>query len=240
MKITYATLFKEMIEPVLNTSIMSRAIDKNLFSYECVDFRDFSENKHKKVDDYPFGGGIGMLLTPQPLIDCINDVKERSKSDVHVVALTPTGMPFKQAKAKELAKKAHICFVCGHYEGFDQRILDTVVDEEISLGDFVLTGGEWASLVLTESIVRLLDDAITEASHQNDSFDLYGGLLEYPQYTRPANFRGLEVPEILRSGNHKLIEKWQFDQALALTKARRPDLYEKYLKRTSQKTRNSE
>lgn len=237
MKITYATLFKEMIEPVIETSILKRAKENGVFSYECVDFRMFSENKHKKVDDYPFGGGVGMLLTPQPLIDCIEDVRSRSQTDVHVIALTPTGKTFNQAKARALKEKEHVCFVCGHYEGFDQRILDTVVDEELSLGDFVLTGGEWASLVMTESIVRLLDDAITEESHQNDSFDLYGGLLEYPQYTRPANFRGLEVPEVLRSGNHKLIEEWQYAQALKITKERRPDLYEAHMQNTFQKNR---
>ncbi len=222
MKIDFLTLFPEMFQ-AMNCSIIKRAIDNNLVEINCVNIRDFSQDKHKKADDYVFGGGEGMLLTPQPLFDCIDSVKS---SNSYVIYVTPSGEPFNQEIAKELKNKEHLVFVCGHYEGIDQRVIDNKVDRELSIGDYVLTNGELPAMVIADSIIRLLPNVLNnESSYQNESFE--NNLLEHPQYTRPANFRGLKVPEVLLSGNHQEIKKWCQEQSEKITKERRPDLLKK-------------
>ncbi|MBE6124253.1 MAG: tRNA (guanosine(37)-N1)-methyltransferase TrmD [Erysipelotrichaceae bacterium] len=222
MKITILTLFPEFYESYLNTSIIKRAISKNSVEVHICNIRDYSLDKTKRVDDIPFGGGNGMLLKCQPVLDALRAVKtENSK----VIYLGPTGKTLHQSVARTLSKEEDLVILCGHYEGIDQRILD-YVDEVISIGDYILTGGEVASLVLMDSVIRLLDGAITESSHLDESFE--NGLLEYPQYTQPRVFEGKEVPPILFSGNHQAIDKWRRKESLKLTKEKRPDLFEKY------------
>jgi len=218
MRIDILTLFPEMFVPI-QTSIIKRATDKNVAEINIIQIRDFSQDAHKKTDDVPYGGGAGMVMTPQPLYDAINSVKtENSK----VIYLSPRGKVFKQQMAKELCKYEHLLLICGHYEGIDQRIIDIFNAEEISIGDYVLTGGELPAMVLTDSIIRLLDGAITSSSLEDESFS--NGLLEYPQYTRPQNFMGQEVPEVLLSGHHANIKKWREQKSLEITKQNRPDL----------------
>lgn len=224
MKITFLTLFPNVIKAYIDESIMQRALANNLVEFEVINFRDFTENKHKKVDDYPYGGGVGMLLAPQPIFDAIAYVKNKSIDPITVCALTPTGNQFNQATAKKMKEIKHLVLLCGHYEGFDQRILDVLVDLEISIGDYILTGGELGSLVIADATVRLLANTITKESHENDTFDVYGGMLEYPQYTRPANFRGYNVPDVLLSGHHKEIESWKYEKSIEITSKRRPEL----------------
>ena len=185
------------------------------------DIRDYSKDPHKRVDDYSIGGGAGMVLMPQPIFDAVDALKD---DDTYVIMMTPQGVPYKQKMAYNLTKKNHIIIICGHYEGFDERIR-SIVDLELSIGDYVLTGGELPSMVVTDSIVRLLDGVIEEESHEFDSFN--DGLLDYPVYTKPNNFRGMEVPEILFSGHHENINKWRHDEQLKRTKERRPDLLDK-------------
>jgi tRNA (guanine37-N1)-methyltransferase len=221
MKIDILTLFPEMFEGFLNTSIIKRAINDNRVIIKVHNIRDYSKDPHKKVDDYGFGGGNGMVLMPQPIFDAVEDLKG---DNTLVVMMTPQGVPYKQPLAYTLTNEKHILIICGHYEGFDERIR-TIVDMEISIGDYVLTGGEIPSMVITDSIVRLLDGVIDENSHINDSFN--NNLLDYPVYTKPQNFRGLEVPEILLSGHHKKIAEWRLEKSLEKTKERRPDLLEK-------------
>ena len=218
MRIDILTLFPEMFAP-LKESIIKRATEKNAVELNIIQIRDFSKDAHKKTDDEPYGGGAGMVMTPQPLYDAISSVKTDNS---YVIYLSPRGRVFKQAVAKELALKEHIIFVCGHYEGIDQRVIDLLVDEEMSIGDYVLTGGELPAMVIADSVIRLLDGVITGGSLEEESFS--NGLLEYPQYTRPQNFMGLEVPEVLRSGHHANIEKWRKEQSLEITKKNRPDL----------------
>jgi len=221
MKIHILTLFPEMFDGVFGGSIMKRAQDAGAVQLETINFRDYSENKHRKVDDYPYGGGAGMLLTPQPIFDAVEAIQTDQKP--RIILLCPQGEPFSQAKAEELAKEEHLIFICGHYEGFDERIRKHLVTDELSLGDYVLTGGELGAMVMTDAIVRLLPDVLgKQESHENDSFSM--GLLEFPQYTRPPDFRGLEVPEILLSGNHAKIDRWRREQSLERTFLRRPDL----------------
>lgn len=221
MKIDFLTLFPEMFAP-LNCSIIGRAKEKGIVDINCVNIRDFSLNKHKKVDDYVFGGGEGMLMTPQPLFDCIDSVK---KDNSYVIYVTPSGEPFNQSIAKELKNKQHIIFVCGHYEGIDQRVIDERVDRELSIGDYVLTNGEIPAMVIADAVIRLLSGVLSnDDSPLNDSFE--NRLLEHPQYTRPADFRGLKVPEVLLSGNHQEVDKWKYEQKLLRTKRVRPDLLE--------------
>lgn len=219
MKIDFLTLFPEMFNS-LNHSIIGRAIENDIVKINCVNIRDFSLNKHKKVDDYVFGGGEGMLMMPQPLFDCIDSVK---KENSFVIYVTPSGKPFTQSIAKKLKDKEHLIFVCGHYEGIDQRVIDEKVDCEISIGDYVLTNGELPAMVIADSVVRLLPGVLSNSnSSVNDSFE--NNLLEHPQYTRPADFRGLKVPEILLSGNHQEIDKWKLKKKIEKTKKMRPDL----------------
>lgn len=221
MKIDILTIFPEMFEGFLTQSIIKRAIEKGLVEINIHNIRDYSTDKHKKVDDYGFGGGQGMVLMPQPIFDAVDDLKDE---EAKVILMTPQGVPYKQTKAYDLAKEKHLIIICGHYEGFDERIR-TLADMEISIGDYVLTGGELASMVVTDSVVRLIDGVIERDSHLKDSFN--DNLLDYPVYTKPVNFRGMEVPAVLLSGHHKNIEKFRYEESLKRTKERRPDLLEK-------------
>ena len=218
MKIDILSLFPRMFQGVFDESIIKRAIDEEKISINIVNFRDYSKDPHNKVDDTPYGGGAGMVLTCQPIFDCVNDLKT---PDSKVIFLTPSGIPYKQEKAYELSKEKHLIIICGHYEGFDERIR-TIVDLEISIGDYVLTGGEVASMVLVDSVTRLLPGVITEASHMDDSFN--NNLLDYPTYTKPRVYNGMEVPEVLLSGDHKKIEEYRKEESIKKTKEVRPDL----------------
>lgn len=221
MKIDILTIFPEMFTGFVNSSIIKRAIDSKKVTINVHNFRDYSTDIHKRVDDYAFGGGQGMVLMPQPIFDAVADIKGENTK---VILLTPQGKKYNQNMAYELAKEESLLFICGHYEGFDERIR-TLADMEISIGDYVLTGGELASEVITDSIVRLLPGVINEKSHEQESFN--NNLLDYPVYTRPADFRGMKVPEVLLSGHHANIEKYRKEESLKRTKDRRPDLLEK-------------
>ncbi|TCI49222.1 tRNA (guanosine(37)-N1)-methyltransferase TrmD [Exiguobacterium sp. SH3S2] len=219
MKIDVLTLFPEMFAP-LDHSIVGRARTLGQVEVTFTNFRDFSTNKHHKVDDAPYGGGAGMLLTPQPMFDAFDSL---AKSKPRVIVTTPTGRPFTQRVAEEWANEEHLIFLCGHYEGFDQRIHDELATDEVSIGDFVMTGGELAAMVMIDATVRLIPEVLgDQASHEDDSFST--GLLEYPHYTRPADFRGLKVPDVLLSGNHAKIESWRRERSLERTFRRRPEL----------------
>lgn len=226
MQIDVLTLFPEMFSGVLGESMLQRAELKHAVNYQVVNFRDYADNKHHKVDDYPYGGGAGMVLTPQPIFDAVHDLTDTNRGGTkspRVILLCPQGERYTQKKAEELAKEDHLIFICGHYEGYDERIRTHLVTDEISIGDYVLTGGELAAMVVIDSVVRLLPKVLgNEESHQKDSFST--GLLEYPHYTRPADFRGLKVPEILLSGNHKRVDEWRTKESLRRTLLRRPDL----------------
>ena len=221
MKIDILTLFPEQYQDFLGTSIIKRAIQNNLVEINVHNIRDYSKDPHKKVDDYGYGGGQGMVLMPQPIFDAVDDLK---KEESKILLMTPQGKQYTQKQAYDLAQYKHLIIICGHYEGFDERIR-TLADLELSIGDYVLTGGELPSMVITDSIVRLLDGVINEASHQEDSFN--DGLLDYPVYTKPVEYRGLKVPDVLLSGHHENIKKWRQEQQLERTKQRRPDLLEK-------------
>ncbi|WP_214768598.1 MULTISPECIES: tRNA (guanosine(37)-N1)-methyltransferase TrmD [unclassified Exiguobacterium] len=221
MNIKVLTLFPDMFT-ALDHSIVGRAQEDARIHLEYINFRDYSTNRHGRVDDSPYGGGAGMLLTPQPVFDAVAALP---KANRRIVAMTPTGQRFDQAVAEEWAQESELVFLCGHYEGFDQRIHDELVTDEVSLGDFVLTGGELAAMTMIDAVVRLLPDVLGKsASHEDDSFST--GLLEYPHYTRPADYNGLRVPDVLLSGNHAKIEQWRRQQALKRTLERRPDLLE--------------
>ena len=222
MKINILTLFPEMFD-IFNHSIVGKAKEKGLIDIEAINIRDYTMNKHKKVDDYPYGGGAGMVMSAQPVVDAIRDSKKANKGKV--IFLGPRGKTFDQKMAEELSKEEELIFVCGHYEGIDQRAFKEV-DMEISLGDFVLTGGEMAAIPVIDSILRLIPGVLNkEESHQDESFS--DGLLEYPQYTRPEVFEDERVPEVLLSGHHENIRKWRRLQSLLVTKERRNDLYKK-------------
>ncbi len=222
MRIDILTLFPEMFEN-LKMSILGRAQEKNLISVNLVNIRDFSKDKHKKCDDYPFGGGAGMLMTPQPLYDAIMSVKTEKS---YVIYMSPRGNVLTGKKVISYAKTyEHLVIVCGHYEGIDERIIELCIDEEVSIGDYVLTGGELPAMVLVDSVSRYVEGVLSEGSTDEESFS--NNLLEYPQYTRPAEFMGLKVPEVLISGHHENIKKWRQEQSLALTQKRRPDLLKK-------------
>jgi len=222
MKIDIVTLFPEMFDGFLTTSIIKRAIDNDIVSVTLHNFRDYSKDKHQRVDDYPYGGGQGMVLMCQPIVDCLESL---TTDDSLVILMSPQGATFHHQTAEQLAKEKHMIIICGHYEGFDERIRD-YVDLEISIGDYVLTGGELGSMVISDAIIRLLEGAIKENSHQDDSFS--HGLLEYPQYTRPAVYDGNAVPEILLSGHHENIRKWRKYESLKKTFIKRPDLLQTY------------
>ena len=221
MKIDILTLFPRMFDGFLKESIIGRAIKNNIVEINIYNFRDYSNDPHKKVDDYGYGGGAGMVLMPQPIYDCLKSIKDK---DSYVIMMTPQGHKYNQKKAYEFSKKKHIIILCGHYEGFDERIR-SFCDEEVSIGDFILTGGEIASQVIVDSVVRLLDGVITCESLKDESFN--NNLLDYPVYTKPVSFNGMEVPQILLSGNHELINKWRYDKSIERTRIRRQDLLEK-------------
>ena len=223
MRIDILTLFPSMFDGFLNNSIIKRAIDKNLVEINIVNFRDYSKDPHHKVDDTPYGGGSGMVLMVQPIYDAVMDLKDE---DTKVILLTPDGEKYNQKKAYDLKKYKHLIIICGHYEGFDDRIR-SVVDFEISIGDYVLTGGELPSMIITDTIVRLVDGVIDEESHINDSFNPNTNLLDYPTYTKPREFNGLTVPEVLLNGNHKEIEEYRLKESIKKTQEKRPDLLEK-------------
>ncbi len=218
MKIDILTIFPEMFSSFKGESIIKRAIENKKVEINTCNFRNFAKNKHKKVDDTPYGGGSGMVLMCQPIFDAVESLKTPKSK---VILLSPQGKTFTQKKAYELAKEEHLIFICGHYEGFDERI-KTICDEEISIGDYVLTGGELPAMVLTDAIVRLVPGVIEEESHVKDSFN--DGLLDYPTYTKPRNYNGLEVPEVLLSGDHKKIDEWRYNEQLKVTNEKRPDL----------------
>lgn len=218
MTIDVLTLFPEMFTGVISSSIIKRAIDDKKVTINLHNFRDFSKDIHHKVDDTPYGGGCGMILACQPIFDCVNSLRRENSK---VILLTPDGTVYNQEIAGSLSNEEHLILICGHYEGFDERIR-SICDMELSIGDYVLTGGEVPAMVLIDSVTRLLDGVINKESYENDSF--YQGLLDYPQYTKPRVYNGLEVPEVLLSGNHQKIAEFRKVQALERTKLRRPDL----------------
>lgn len=223
MKFDVLTLFPKMFS-TLNESIIGRAIEKDLININLINIRDFSKDKHKNVDDTPYGGGAGMVIRPDVVYDAYNSVKS---DDAKVVYMSPQGKVLNQNKVVELSKEKHLILLCGHYEGIDQRVLDEIVDEEISIGDYVLTGGEIPAMVLIDSVSRYIEGVISEESTSEESFSNGNNLLEYPQYTRPEVFNGVKVPEVLISGHHENIRKWREEQSLQITKKKRPELLEK-------------
>lgn len=226
MKFYILTLFPEMIETVLSTSIIGRAVDKGVLSYEAINIRDFSASKHKKVDDYPYGGGAGMVMQAQPIYDAWESVIKRASRPVRTVYLTPQGEIFSQKKAKELAVEEDLILLCGHYEGVDERVLEEIVTDHISIGDYVLTGGELPAVVVVDAVSRMVPGVLSnQESKETESFE--EGLLEYPQYSRPEIWRGKAVPPILLSGNHQKVDEWRRQQSLLRTRDRRPDLLKK-------------
>lgn len=221
MKIDILSIFPDMFDGFLSTSIIKRAIDRKQVNINIIDFRDYSKDPHKKVDDYGFGGGRGMVLMPEPIYDAVSDIRTK---DSKVILLTPQGKTYNQKIAYDLSKESHLIIICGHYEGFDERIR-ALADIELSIGDYVLTGGELASMVITDSVTRLIDGVIEKDSHEKESFN--DNLLDYPVYTKPVDFKGMKVPEVLLSGHHANINKWRDEESLKRTKERRPDLLEK-------------
>ncbi len=228
MRIDIITLFPEMCEAVMSESIIGRARAKGVIEVNCHQLRDFAFDKHKRVDDTTYGGGMGMLMKAEPIALCFEDICKKTGSRPHFIYMSPKGRTLTQQRLTELAQMENITILCGHYEGVDQRLIDEFIDEEISIGDYVLTGGELPALVLADSVSRLVpgvlsdDICFSEESH-------FGGLLEYPQYTKPSVWREREVPEVLMSGHHANIEKWRHEKSIEETKLKRPDLYEKYL-----------
>ena len=223
MKFDILTLFPEMFEPI-NQSILGRAQEKNIIDINVINIRDFSENKHKKVDDTPYGGGAGMVIMPDVVYRAYNSID--NIENAKVIYMSPQGQTLNQTKVESLAKEEHLIILCGHYEGIDQRVLDKIVDEEISIGDYVLTGGEIPAMALIDSVSRYVEGVLTGESIKEESFSQ--GLLEYPQYTRPEVFEGVKVPEVLLSGHHENINKWRKEQAIHITKTKRPDLLKNY------------
>ena len=222
MRIKILTLFPEMFDGFLTNSIIKRAIAKEIVSIEIINIRDYTLDKYGRVDSYPVGGGAGLVMKCQPIVDCITQNKTKNS---HIIMLSPRGEKYSQRKARELAKLDEIILLCGHYEGVDERV-NKYVDEQISIGDYILTGGELGSMVISDSIIRLIDGAIAEDSTSEESFE--NGLLEYPQYTEPYDYNGDKIPDILYSGNHQAIKKWRQKKSLYLTKELRPDLFEAY------------
>lgn len=218
MKFDVLTLFPEMFEP-LKQSILGKASEKGLIDINLINIRDFSKDKHKKVDDTPYGGGAGMVIRPDVVYDAYESIEDK---EAKVIYLSPQGKTLNQQKVEELSKQEHLILICGHYEGIDQRVLDKLEVEEISIGDYVLTGGELPAMVLIDSVSRYVDGVITKESIEEESFS--NNLLEYPQYTRPEEFMGMKVPEVLVSGHHENIRKWRYEKQLEITKNKRPDL----------------
>ena len=223
MKITVLTLFPQMFNDFLSTSIVGRSLERGLAEVEFVQIRDFAHDNYRHVDDSPFGGGAGMVMKPQPVLDALSSVRQENS---YTILMSPAGKVFTQKKAHEYASKEHLIFLCGHYEGMDYRI-NSHVDECVSIGDYVLTGGELPAMVIMDSVIRLLRGSITAGSTEEESHE--NGLLEYPQYTQPADYLGDRVPDVLLSGNHAKIREWRILQSLLITKKERPDLYEKHV-----------
>ncbi len=228
MRIDILTLFPEMMRAYLGESIIGRALEAKRLEIVCHNIRDYTLNKQKQVDDAPYGGRQGMIMNAQPIHDCFMAVCEMTETRPHLIYMSPAGKTLTQQRIRELAEMDNVAILCGHYEGIDQRVIDEIVDEEISLGDYVITGGELGALVLSDGIARMCDGVLAEkAGYEQESH--YDGLLEHPQYTRPEIWRDRTVPEMLRSGHHANIEKWKHEQSLARTKERRPDMYEAYV-----------
>ncbi len=225
MKITILTLFKDVCESYVNSSIIKRAISNNLIEIEIIDIRKYSQNKHNKVDDYAFGGSPGMVLKLEPIVNAINSIKQVNSK---IILTSPCGEPLTQTKLLSLSKEKHLIIIAGHYEGVDARI-SNFIDETISIGDYILTGGELPALIITDGVSRLIPNVINKESLANESFDQF--LLDFPVYTQPASYNGLKVPEILLSGNHKKIKEYQREEQIRITKEKRPDLYQKFLER---------
>ncbi|AEE96258.1 tRNA (guanosine(37)-N1)-methyltransferase TrmD [Mahella australiensis] len=224
MIIDILTLFPQMFMPAFTHSVLGRAIANGILTVNLYDIRDFSRDKHGKVDDYPYGGGAGMILTPQPVFDAFDYIKQRYPDDkLHRIYMSPQGRRFDQATAHRLSGHCHLVILCGHYEGIDQRIIDALIDEEISIGDYVLTGGELPAMVIVDAVSRLVPGVLhKDESYMDESFS--SGLLEYPQYTRPYNYEGMSVPDVLLSGDHAAVKEWRNKMALKRTACRRPDL----------------
>lgn len=226
MRIDIITLFPEMFEPVLNGSIIGRAQKSGAIEIVCHQLRDYAFDKHRRVDDTPYGGGMGMLMKAEPIALCFEDICKQTGTKPYFVYMSPQGKTLNQTKIKELSEIENICILCGHYEGVDQRLLDTFIDEEISIGDYVLTGGELPAMVFADALARMVpgvlsnNECFTEESHFN-------GLLEYPQYTKPSEWRGIQVPDVLLSGHHANIEKWRKEKSIEVTQKKRPDLLKK-------------
>lgn len=229
------TLFPESIDSFLSESIIGRAREKGILTIRTHNIRDFSKDKHKKTDDYPYGGGSGMVMTPQPIYDAWKHVTDNLPYKPLTIYMSPQGKVLTQDIAKRLSREKHIVILCGHYEGVDERVLEEIVDEEISIGDYVLTGGELPAMVLIDCVSRMVEGVLSSEDAYSDESH-YDGLLEYPQYTRPPVFLSKKVPDVLLSGHHVNIQKWRFEQKLERTRQKRPDLYEKYLKKTEGKT----
>ena len=229
MRFDILTLFPDVVRAVLESSIIGRASQNGIITVKAHDIRDYTIDKHKKTDDTPYGGGKGMLMSTQPICDCFDAVcKELGEGSKKVIYASPRGRIFNHEVAKELSQYDNLIILCGHYEGIDQRVIDEIVDEEISIGDYVLTGGEIPACIIVDAVSRLVDGVLSDKEcYENES--IASGLLEYPQYTKPRVFRGREVPEVLLSGHHENIEKWRLEKSLEITKERRPDLYEKYM-----------
>lgn len=229
MRIDIATLFPEMCESILSESIIGRARKKGAIEIFCHQIRDYTKDKHRRVDDIPYGGGMGMVMQADPIFNCYNAVCEQLDKKPHTIYMTPKGTVFNQKKALELSKLDNIFILCGHYEGVDQRILDKIIDEEISIGDYVLTGGELPAAVLTDAIARTCQGVLSSPECFEDESH-FNGLLEYPQYTRPEIWEDEAVPPVLLSGHHKNISDWRLEKSLEITKKMRPDMYESYVK----------
>lgn len=228
MKIDILTLFPGMFEPVVSSSILGRAVDRGKMEISLTDIRDFSNDKHNRADDYPFGGGGGMVMMADPVFGALESVNAQGKK---IIYMSPRGKIIDREKIEELAGLDEMVILCGHYEGIDQRIIDHWNMEEISIGDYVLTGGELPAMVLIDAVARFIPDVLGNENSAADE-SIYSGLLEYPQYTKPREYRGMDVPEVLVSGNHKLIALWRLKQSLILTKERRPDLFDEFVKKS--------
>lgn len=236
MKIDILTLFPEMFVPVTTSSILGRAAEKNLIDIRLTDIREYTKNKHRKVDDYPFGGGQGMVMMPQPIFDALRGIKAEGKK---ILYMSPRGRVLDKDKIQELSQLAELVILCGHYEGVDQRVIDCWEMEEVSIGDYILTGGELPAMVLVDSVARLIPGVLSgEDSAMEES--VYSGLLEYPQYTQPREYEDIPVPEILLSGHHKNIDLWRFEKSLELTRKVRPDMFENYCRERTQELDKAE
>ena len=242
MKFDVMTLFPDMVRGVLDESIIGRAQTAGIIEIECHNIRDFSTDKHRKTDDTPFGGGVGMVMTCQPILDCYASVKEKISPDAkaRVIYMSPKGAIFNHDTAKRLAEYDNLIFLCGHYEGVDQRVIDSIVDEEISIGDYVVTGGEIPACIVIDAVSRL-KEGVLAAKECYEGESVASGILEYPQYTKPRVYNGMEVPEVLLSGDHKKIDRWRLEAAVEITRERRPDMlaqhpeYEEMLKPKTRK-----